>query len=95
MVVVWSSAGLRYPRVLCSRVPLYQAMYFTIVGQAAARMGQMMNSLSPRDVSGLDRRDFLHHRRRTGRWVDTVEIRNYVGADVALVLGLRVLQNVG
>jgi len=49
----------------------------------------------PTRVSGLDRRDFLHHRRRTGRRVDPVKIRDHMGSDVPLVLGLRVLHQVG
>jgi hypothetical protein len=52
------------------------------------------SAITSDEASGLDRRDFPHHR-RTGRWVDIVEIRDHVGADVALVLGLRVLQHVG
>jgi hypothetical protein len=35
-----NSAGLRYPRVLCDRVPPYQAMYSTIARLAVARVGQ-------------------------------------------------------
>jgi hypothetical protein len=46
VVVVSKSAGLRYPRVLSSRVPLYQAMYSMIARHAVARVGQTLVSVS-------------------------------------------------
>jgi hypothetical protein len=49
----------------------------------------------PTRVSGLDSRDFLHHRRGNGRWVGAVKFRDHMGGDVPLVLGLRVLYQVG
>jgi len=41
-----NSAGLRYRRLLCSRVPLYQPMYSTTARRAPARVGQDCTSSS-------------------------------------------------
>ncbi len=45
-VVASNSAGLRYSRLLCSRVPLYQPMYSTTARQAPARVGHACRSSS-------------------------------------------------
>jgi hypothetical protein len=39
-VAVSNSSGVMYPRALCSRVPLYQAMYSTVAPRAAVLVGQ-------------------------------------------------------
>jgi hypothetical protein len=38
VVVIFESAGLRYPRVLRSRAPFYQAMYSTMPRRTAAQV---------------------------------------------------------